>query len=316
MKDMVIISMEEYNEAQAMFKKNDPNPNKARPTRRGSLLLTGLLYCDCNKKFTSVHFKRTEKRQDGTTWEYDRHAYRCTSFTYPKDGQPKCYGKVYTAGMFDNMVIRDAKKFIREIDREKLTQSVKDVLKEQRDDIAEQLRLAGIQLAQKEKELQHLKNEVIKVIMGESSFSKEMLNDMVQSKETEVNGFKIKKESMRMALDEIDIELAKRRSIEEDLETWEARFDRQGTMDKKDMLINIIDKITVHKEELEVEYKIKVGESEIDPENFDSDQENNYNNNIIMFTGAGGRAHEKSAFLSAGFVNRGQPSTGSICMSK
>ncbi|MCL2698621.1 MAG: recombinase family protein, partial [Oscillospiraceae bacterium] len=78
MGNMVIITIEEYNAAQELLKKNDPNPGRVRPTRRGSLLLTGLLYCDCARKFTSVYFKRTEQRQDGSTWYYDRHAYRCT----------------------------------------------------------------------------------------------------------------------------------------------------------------------------------------------------------------------------------------------
>jgi|GEM_PF-549715 len=292
MEKMVIISMDEYNEAQEILKKNDSSKkaSEVRPTRRGSLLLTGLLYCNCGKKFTSVHFKRTEERQDGTTWCYDRSAYRCVSFSTPKDNLPKCKNKVFTAENYDNMIIADAKKFISEIDKEKLLQSTKDMLLVQEKDLMEQYRKLNQQITQKEKEMQHLKNEVIKAIMGESSFSKEMLNEMIQGMDVEISKLKTKLEPVSVALAEIRTELTRRKKITEEIDTWEERFDGQDIMDKKAMLVNIIDNIIVRDDEIEVQYKIKIGEEFDDDSQSDNgviynDGGMGYNDNLMYVDG-------------------------------
>ena len=323
MEQMIIISTEEYEAALEILKKNDSNPSAVRPTRRGSLLLTGILHCDCDHKFTSTRFKRSVQRQNGTIWSYDREAYRCASFNTPKDGQPKCKNKVYTAEIFDGMIIRDAKKFIREFDREKLMQSTKNVLLEQKEELLEQLKKIERQVKQKQKEFQFLKNEVLKVIVGESNFSKDLLSGMISDKETEIREHIAKQDIAKIAVIKVEEDILKRKEVVEELDTWEARFDEQSTMDKKSMLINIIEKIIVYENYIEVIYKIKLRDCEIVIDSVDSAQKDPYNiescsindeiDTVAVENGKGDslllQIPQKTAFLSTEFVKREQLST-------
>jgi hypothetical protein len=57
---------------------------------------------------------------------------------------------------------------------------------------------------------------------------------------------------------EIDAEVTAKKTFAENLTSWAERFDCQDAKTKKSMLINLIDRITVHPDRLEINYKIKV----------------------------------------------------------
>jgi hypothetical protein len=77
MEHLRFLSDEEFFEVQELIKKNRIIIGEKRPTMGGSRLLTGLLYCQCGKKFTSQTHTMKEERQNGSTWCYERTAFRC-----------------------------------------------------------------------------------------------------------------------------------------------------------------------------------------------------------------------------------------------
>lgn len=255
MKHLVMISEEDFFEVQELIKKNRKVPHRSRPTIRGSRLLTGLLYCECGEKYTSQTSRGLHTRKDGSTWVYERHTYRCSSYRHPKIGQ--CSKLPIKAETLDELVIRDAKNFLLKTDFEKLLHSNDDSIQEKLAVLSEQLKQLSKAKSQTEKELEKLSEEVCKVIMGESAWSQTMLSKLIDSKEQELLAEKSRQAELQAQVKDMETYLAERKSVYTDMDNWAERFDIQDIAAKKTMLINLIDRITVFDEKVTVRYKFK-----------------------------------------------------------
>jgi DNA invertase Pin-like site-specific DNA recombinase len=259
MPNLVIIDGATYDKAQRMIRSNTQNPDAKKPTLHGTLMLAGLLYCgECGRKFTSHRYTVSKKRTNGESYIYDAARYRCSSFTVPMEREERCHQKLYKTKELEAIVIRDAKKFISKNDREKLLRACEDTIGGQIREIEEKLRKWAREVSQKEKEIQKLKDEVVKVVMGESDFSQSLLTELVQGKESELSDIRTKHSAAITARDGLAEQLAVRKCIAADLDNWSERFDMASDMEKKAMLINIIDRITVYPDRLSIDYKLEV----------------------------------------------------------
>lgn len=120
MEHLRIIEPDEFERVQFLRKQNGAthNPDGYRPTRRGSLMLTGLLYCgECGRKFTSQNYNVEKQRKNGEMWYYDRKLYRCASFKQPQTDAPKCTGRLFTAADLEELVINPRREGLYPFDR-------------------------------------------------------------------------------------------------------------------------------------------------------------------------------------------------------
>lgn len=269
MEHLIIISEDEFYEVQELIKKNIKCTNYTRPTIRGSRLLTGLLYCECGKKYTSQTNKAVRHNADGSDWFYERTTYRCGSYRTPKIGQ--CTKMPIKADLLDDLVVHDVKNFLLKTDIEKLLQLNDDGVKEKVNSLSEQLKRLLKEKTQLEKELQKLSEEVCKVIMGESQWSQAMLSKLIETKEQELNEIKKRQEELETKISELSTYLSAKKKTCSDFEDWGEKFDLQDTATKKSMLINAIDKITVYDDKVTIKMKFNCdylkGGSEFDIEN-------------------------------------------------
>lgn len=268
MEHLRFIDDETFNAVREMVAGNrKTNLNGKRPTVRGSRLLTGLVQCECGEKY-SAHTQIDRKiRSDGSLYESEHCFYRCASHRHPSKNA--CKKKPINADKFEKAIVDDAKKFLLETDIEKLLVTQEDKYIEKEKELGEQIKRINRESAQKEKELGKLKDEVYKTIVGQSSFSQDLLSELIGKKQQEVNELRAKNENLDKRLGDIRELLAYRRKACSDLTNWADRFDLQETDEKKSMLINLINKITVFDDKIEVKYKIR----------FDKDGDLDYNDN-------------------------------------
>lgn len=253
------ISEEEYDEAQRIREENRKNKNiivGKRPTVRGSRLLSGLLYCECGQKHTSQRTVSRQARKDGSVRVHEYNQYRCGSYRHPRENQ--CNKGRLDADKLDKTIAADAKNFLQEIDIEKLLRSHDDIMHEKEQELSAHLKMLTREKSVKEKEVQKLKDEVLKVIMGESQFSQSLLSEMVATKEQEMKGLQKKYDEADGKAEVLRASISARKATCEDLSDWANRFDAQDTMTKKSMLINLIDRITVYDKKIRVNYKVKL----------------------------------------------------------
>ena len=84
--------------------------------------------------------------------------------------------------------------------------------------------------------------------MGESQFSQSLLSEIIQAKETELTELKKHRAEAEEQSEELNAELAAQKAVCEEIDTWAERFDKQSFMEKKAMLIKLIDHIIVRNE--------------------------------------------------------------------
>lgn len=123
--------------------------------------------------------------------------------------------------------------------------------------LSEQLKRLSKEKTQLEKELHKLRDEVCKVIMGESQWSQSVLSQLIETKEQDLSDIVKKQEDIEFKLKELAAYLAERKANLSELNNWAERFDIQDTPAKKAMLINAIDRITVFDDKITVKYKFK-----------------------------------------------------------
>lgn len=157
------------------------------------------------------------------TWLYELHTYRCGAYRTPKVGQ--CYKLPIKAEILDNLVVRDAKNFMTTADFEKLLHSNDDSVHEKEVILSEQLKRLSKEKTQLEKELHKLRDEVCKVIMGESQWSQSVLSQLIETKEQELSDTVKKQEDIEFKLKELAAYLAERKANLSELNNWAERFD-------------------------------------------------------------------------------------------
>ncbi len=255
MEHLIIIPEEEYNAVQELIKTNRKKPSGVRPTVRGSQLLTGLLYCECGKKYTSQTNRTVRHKADGAEMYYERNTYRCGSYRNPKIGQ--CSKLPIKVETLDEAVIHDVKNFLLQTDIEKLLKFNDNGIKEKEAVLSEQLKHLLNDKTKLEKELQKLHEEVCKVIMGESLWSQSTLSNAIETKEQELVQIKKKQKELEFKISEVSSYLSAKKKTCSDFEDWGEKFDLQDTAMKKSMLINMIDRITVYDDKITVKYRFK-----------------------------------------------------------
>jgi hypothetical protein len=259
MPEFVMIDNATFERAQKIVAANEKGKGaNRRPTNHGALMLTGLVYCGaCGKKFTSLHTKAERKRKNGKVWKYEKFKYRCGSFRVAKTVQA-CDQRLYDAKELESLIIADAKNFVLSIDKERILATKQTDSEAQIASAVKRVERMEADIAKKSAEIKKLKDEVMLVIMGQSGFSKGLLTDMLQAKENELTALNNSLDEANETVLAMDAELAAHKTIAAEILTWSDRFDAAGKTDKKTMLINIIDRITVQGDKIEVIYKIKV----------------------------------------------------------
>ncbi|WP_216857488.1 hypothetical protein [Paenibacillus tritici] len=107
-------------------------------------------------------------------------------------------------------------------------------------------------------EIKALKDEVLKVVLGQSQFDRELLNGMIKEKEEEV--LKIQ-ETIRLAeqvLRSKKVEQVEIQALQTYIPVWREVFKKASTAKKKMMLSTIIECVRVYRESVELTLKLDI----------------------------------------------------------
>jgi hypothetical protein len=273
MESLVIVSKEEFLEAERILTHRKPLALCGQRTTVHGTLLSGLLYCGvCGRKFSTHTTVKKCMTNEGII-EKKNSRYRCTSYNFPKNRKETCDQKYYKARILECTVVEESKRFLLTVDKDKLLNQYRSQTEIRLGEITARTDRAEAEKTKAERELARLKEEIVKVLFGESRFSEALITEQIAKKEQEVRFLDNELTEAQNEIFLLDQELSAQTSLAEELDGWAERFDRSPMQEQKAMLMRIISKITITGDNVDIDYSIKLNSSKnytitpIDPEN-------------------------------------------------
>jgi len=257
---LIIIPEERWQLAQEAFtdRKSEKNGNRnPKISQRSRLLLTGLAYCGyCGTKLTTWSNHKSWVTKKGVT-KIIKDNYRCTTRGFY--GKKTCEGQTcYSKTKIEETVENEIKIIMKEITDKTLSEKYLNKLHKNTEYIMKQRKEGEKKLAFLQKELQGLKKEVSKSLIGESKYNPDLLNELIIDKTKELN-------SQFSYLDNLKIEYGKAKLTEEqyfdfsiDKKNWIKKYESASFETKKLMLSKVIGRVNIFKDHVDIKVKITV----------------------------------------------------------
>lgn len=223
---------------------------------RGRTLLSGNVFCGhCGARLCLTTNGKGRPREDGT--DVIRIRYCCQTKTRTHGD---CDGQTgYTATKLDHIIesiIRSIFRRVRKLTREEVTNACYRTELQARQAFAKKIK-ADYNKA--EDDLQHLKDEIVKAITGNSAFSPELLNRSILEQEHRCNELRTALTGAEKAIQELSSQSSGFDSQYDSLLEWANAFDHASPSAKKVIVSRIIERVDVHRNyQLKIKFRLSI----------------------------------------------------------
>ena len=258
--DLQIIDEETYRRAQEIMAGRTRHHNEVPFNSKGKSLLVGNVFCaHCGNRLTLTTSGKRKTQEDGTVKYEPRIRYQCH---YKVRHPGECDGQSgYSMEKLDAVVEQVIRLQFAQIK----AMPEKELLAKQHDREIELAKakyaIAKKQHHEKQKELDDLRGETVKVIRGESKLSIDLLNSLVEETQAAVSELQAYMES---AKEELDICMATNESIRHEydqIRSWADLYDKSTFEAKKMIISQFIKAVRVHRNyEIEVDFNVSFEE--------------------------------------------------------
>ena len=224
---------------------DEDNLDEAKRTKTsiyGASLLSGLLYCaHCGHKLVGTY--HTKQRANGAY--YYRPVYRCYNGATKAKG---CDGqRTYSAARIEKAVLEIVHQYFSHFG-----ESMDAVWKEQqrlqiKQGSGARLKQAELSLSRLQAQHKKLREELVKVLMGESVFDEETIKSMLDEKQDAIEKAEAYLKEVRASAEDTEQKLQQLIFQYRSIKNWSSVFDQANDDEKKMILARIIEKITVDK---------------------------------------------------------------------
>jgi hypothetical protein len=263
--DLIIIDEKKWERVQAFREKRSPSNTKIKEeqsvikTTKGSLLLVGMIKCGhCGSPLTTTWHKKSYVLKDGTKKVYRSAKYRCSGKAHQKI---KCNGKTtHSPIRTEGVVLDELYSYLEQLKKVDLTSQIEMIKSRNLDVEVKVLRKLEKELDKANSELTGLKGEVIRVVMGQSPLDREMLSGLIKDKENEILDIQLKTNKIQQELNFKKVERTQMEALQKYIPVWRDVFEQASTEKKKMMLNTIIGGIVVHRDRIEINFKLHISQ--------------------------------------------------------
>ena len=221
--------------------------NTTKASIFGATMLNGILYCaHCGKKLVGGY--ATKYR---SCYVDHRPIYRC----YNGNLNPHtCDGpRTYSAAKLEGAVLESVYSYF-----DTISETAADVWKDRarqqmRNGAKFRVKKAEAALARLQKEQEGLKKELMKVVTGDSSFDRNLLQSMLDENQKAMDRESETIRDTRAAADREADKMAFLENHLKDIENWKTRFDFMSVDEQRAVLTQLIDRIEVSRD-----YRMKI----------------------------------------------------------
>lgn len=274
-KDLIIISAERFAKVKNMLaarsRKNEAIRSAPLNTR-GNSLLSGMVFCGhCGARLCVTTSGKGRKKRDGTDTVRTRYTCQTKSRTHGDcDGQTG-----YTVERLDKMVEAVILSLFSKMKKMDKSEILGSNFRNSQNAQKALLQKMKRDYEKAEEDLRKLKGEVIKAITGESSFSPELLNSVIEEKKHECIQLKETYHKADRELKNAASQLTRMENQYDELLEWSSAY-KNATMAAKKMIVShLIERVDVFKGyKLKIKLNISVGQffgglSELDEDPID-----------------------------------------------
>lgn len=226
---------------------------------KSSLLLVGLVRCGhCGKPLTTTYNRKYYMKKDGTKKEYKLPKYRCSG---KSQLAVKCDGQtLYSPKKIEGVVLDEVFGYLDNLKKTNFSQQIEEFKKNNMAEEVKAVRRLQRQIDEACNKLSALTEEVPKAILGESAFKPELLSSLIEKTEKEIVELKSQLAQAEQALASKKIELNEMEEVQKYIPVWREVFENASIERKKMMLSSIIEGITVHRDKVEINFKLHIRE--------------------------------------------------------
>lgn len=262
--ELVIINEEYFDSVQVIRTTRSPENVKNEDyirmnTTKSPLLFVGIIKCGhCGSPLTTTYCQKTYKVADGTVKKWKKAKYRCSGKALAK---VECSGQtLYSNDKIEDTVLDEVRKYLDYMKKLNYEDFAKDYNQEQYENIKKVIDKKNKELENEYKELDTLKKEIPKSILGRSAFKPELLSELTQSKEENIDTLNEELGILHNDLKVKKIEIDSLKEFASSISIWDEKFYEANHDKKKVMLRNIIDYIEVFRDSVDIKFKLDVAQ--------------------------------------------------------
>lgn len=261
--EFVIVSEEQFEKAQKIklsrCNKNKENEDKNKEyfkyQTKGSNLFAGYIICGgCGGKMTTRSSKRQIKLEDGSRGYTKYNYYACNNCSNGKECS--CKIKSHKNNTIEEPVLNEIYNYLDLLERRDLKEYAKELYKNSEDIEGKQIKELEKNIKKYVHENELYKEEIIKIIKGESTFTRELLTGVIEENNKKIEESKKQKNELESLKKRKEIDFEEMLKVKSLIPDWKKVLKSSSKERQKMILSSIIKEIIVYDDKIDIHLKI------------------------------------------------------------
>lgn len=259
---LVIIPEHKWDYVQEMRKKRSPkkyaeNNTSIPMSTKSPCLLVGMARCGvCGSRMTTTTFSKKKVVNGETVRIVSAPSYRCTG---KLEGAVKCNGQAtFSSTYIDKEVSEEVLLYMERLKKIDFTSKIESIKENSVGSNKKELNRLQKLIETQYDELSALKEEVVKVVLGKSSFSADLLNELIAKKENEISDTSNKMSVIEDEMKSNKNQISDLSELNSYLTDWRDTFYKASSEKKKIMLSKVVDTIYISKDNIDIKMNVTI----------------------------------------------------------
>lgn len=228
--------------------------NEIKPKQtKSELLFIGMIRCgECGYAFMTSGTKKKNKEGNIIKHSY----YRCSSTKFTNECSLN--KKNIKKEVVEDIILQCVYDFLNSLENVDLSKAIRNGIINSSESEEKQLEKYEKEINEIDSNLAVLKNEVIKVINGQSEFTSELISELISEKENRKVELQELKAKTASKLEEKRLNEQEFLQVKNKIPIWKKEFEKADMDIKKMLLSEIIKEIRIYNNRYEIDFRIKL----------------------------------------------------------
>ena len=262
--ELAVISEEQFEKVQKLkHSRKERNDKLAEENRKciyqtGGLLFTGYIVCgSCGRKMQTKQNKRRIKLEDGS-YGYTYYKYYACDVKISGRQECTCNKKSHKSNCIEEPVLKEIYSFLDRLEAEDLTKEIERINMKANNNEGQKIKDIEKQIKECSNKNELFKDEIIRIIQGQSTFTREMITDLIEENNAKKQELIKEKIELEREKAKKEVEFEEIKQVKQMIPNWKEEFKNSSQEKKKMMLSSIIDLIVVNDDDIEIKLKMNL----------------------------------------------------------